>query len=509
MKTILTLLCLALPLATAPSHAAWIVRSDFQLQLTEKLFDDLIGDFWQSLQGRQVLPVPDFTITPQGIPVQIRGIKAEVNYSFPLPERVPGGGREWSLHSENLSARITVDSISADTVRIIEDNGIIIEVPVHAECHNISLSLPPGQTRVAARVRAEVAQNQVQLSLPHYEAEWSQGAWRVDSIQCTGIDGIDVPIKQAALDALSSFQNFDTEVRTALTENFGKWSREASFVLLSERELPSTKDYLKIFYEPRTAVETTGGLLLGGELRFEYPFVSPDQTIEQHYELEVGRSRTVDAANPQLMIPFAAVRSLMMGEYFSGKLEHSIWSNTIPAFTELMQSRWKQFWAWPELMNYPKDAKFAFQFVPMGPPSFTKERAGANNSISGNLNMPLGIRMYTPLGARMEAMVEFRTFIDGQTNLRLLKGGKIDMQLTTKKHAVTYAWAKKYVAVHHPTERVAAETMADAARESLSKEGFTLELPSITVGKSLNLVPEKWNLEGGNKNLRLDFATKK
>ncbi len=498
-------LFLFLFLTSLPAHASWTVKSEFQLLLNEKIFDKMIADFGQSLQGQQAIPIGDFTVTPGGIPIQIQGVRAEVNYSFPAPKRVDDRTREWDLHSDQLSARLLVNKISATQTIVREIDGIIIRIRLQAECNNVVLRLPPGRTTVQARIRAELAQSQIKLSLPSYEAHWQEGAWQVESMQCSGIEGFENIVKAEALRALSSFQNFDAEVRTALNENFEKWSKDASLLLLSERELPSNKDYVKIFYEPKFAYETGAGVLLGGTIRFDYPFVAPDQTIEHVYELN-NAALSQEGEQPQLLLPFATVRALMMGEYFAGKLEYSLRSYEIPAFQEFMQSRWKQFWAWPELRRFAKNTTFAFQFLPLGPPAITDEQKGANNSIQGKLDIPLSVRVFAPLEGKYRPMVEFRTRVAGSTNLRLTDKGQIEMQLTAEEHPVNYAWSTDYVKKYNPTKRIAVETITSQIRESMGTKGFTLAIPTLKVGKSLELVPQQWNLDG--KNLKLDFIAK-
>lgn len=496
------LLTLSLPLAT---QAAWIVKSEFQLQLSESLFDKLIEDFWQSLQGQQSIDIGDFTVTPGGIPIQIQGVRAEVNYSFPLPKRVNEREREWELHSNNLGGRLRVNKISATQIIEREVDGIIIRVKLQADCHNVVLSLPQGSTSVSARVRAEVLNNQVKLTLPHYSAEWDAQAWNVESMSCTGVEGFEQIVKTEALKALSSFQNFDAEVRTALIDNFAKWSKDASLLLLTERELPTEKDYLKMFYEPHSAVESENGLLLAGQIRFEYPYVAPGQNIEQSFELKAGPVSKNTKAVPQLLLPFNTIRALMMGEYFAGKLEYSLYSTDIPAFTEFMQSRWKQFWGWPEMQKYPKDTKFALQFLPLGPPSMEKEKA-VGKTVSAELNLPLSVRLFAPLEGKYRPMVEFRTFISGPASLKLLKDGKVEFKLSTQEYPVNYAWADSYVRKYNPSRKIAADTIAGSVRSALNAEGFNLAIPNFTVGKQLQLVPQEWNLEGAN--IRLDFNAK-
>ncbi len=497
-------LLLLLTLFSLPAQAAWIVKSDFRLQLTEPLFDQVIGDFWETLQGKQTIPIGNLTVTPSGIPIQIEGIRTEVNYSFPLPRRIDGNAREWELASDQLSARVLVDRISASQVIVREVDGIILRIRLTAECKNIVLRLPQGTTSVRARIRAEVAQNQLHLSMRDYEAHWAPGAWQVESISCTGLEGFEKIVQAEALKALASFQNFDPEVRTKLEEQFVVWSREASQLLLTEREIPSEKDYVKIFYEPKSANENGKGLELRGQLRFEYPTVAPGQVMEQNFALgehELNNTK----ANPELLVPFATIRALMMGEYFAGRLSYLMTSEEIPAFKDLMQSYWTKVFGWPDLMRFAPSAKFFFQFVPMGPPAFDNERAAAGNTVAGNMSLPLAVRMYAPIDGRNHPYVEFRTQLQGAAGLQLVENGKVNLQLSANALPVSYAWSTAYLQKYRPTQRIAADTMAEAVRKSLNAKGFTMAFPSLSIGKALKLVPQKWNLEG--KDLRLDFTT--
>lgn len=301
------------------AEARWEVRSEFELHLADSLFDKMIGDFWSSLNGKQTLPVGDFTISPGGIPIQIRGVRAEVNYDFPVPQRLPGSVREWQLASDHIGGRLLVDQISATQVIVKEINGIIVSIRVNAECHNIALSLPDGAAKVSAKIRAEVVQSQVKLGFSDFAADWKEGSWSLDSIECTGdVDGFKDIVRSEALKALQSFQNFDEDVHSALLAQFNNWSKNASLLLLTDKELPTGKDYLKVFYEPSSAMETNNGLLLRGKLRFDYPYVAPGQEIVQEFQLEnpnINYSGK-ELKDPMLLLPFPTIRSLMMGEYF-------------------------------------------------------------------------------------------------------------------------------------------------------------------------------------------------
>ncbi len=496
------LLSLALPLQ---AHSRWEVKSEFRLHLTEPLFDTVIADFWQSLQGAQTVPVGSVGFNAgSNTSVAINGINVNVDYYFPTPTRVDPKVREWELHSERIAARITADQLVVRQVILKELDGIVFETVVTAECRNVALVLPEGSASITARVRAEVAQNQVQLSMPFYNADWNSNAWQVESLNCPQLANIQGMIQDQIVQYLSSFDNLKQEVSTAIHSQFAEWSKDASTLLLSQLELPVKNDYLKVYYEPKEAKENDGnGLILSGILRLDYPYVAQGQEYSQLFTLPEGIEPT-SQSSPQLLIPFATIQALIMGEYFANQLEYTMKSTEIPAFQSLMQSRFKQFFAWPDLMTYSKQTTFLFNFLPLGPPSFLNAKSGGSGVIQGNLTLPLAMRMFAPLKGKWTPYVEFRTRVSGPTTLTLQKDGKVHFKINASDQPASYAFAQKYVREYDPNQKIAIDTMAGAVRDSLNSEGMMMNLPTLAVGKQLKLVPQQWNLQSQGV-LKLDF----
>ena len=256
--------------------------------------------------------------------IQINGIHVAVNYSFPLPQRTDQNHREWKLESQRLNADVTVDQLVVTQHKVINVGGIEVGTDITVTCNKIGLTLPEGLASIRAIVRAEVAQNQVQLSMPRYDASWPANAWQVSSIQCPELANVGNLVKDQILHYLASLENLDSTVNEAMQSQFQKWSQKASLLLLSQQELPTGADYIKAYFHPETARENGGnGLLLGGVLEFVFPYVGKNQLFEQKFDLP-DNTEIKAQKEPQLLIPFAAIRALMMGQYFAGKLEYAM-----------------------------------------------------------------------------------------------------------------------------------------------------------------------------------------
>jgi hypothetical protein len=492
-------------LAAQPARAQWVVKSDFQLHLTENTFDKIIQDFWNSLQGTKTVAVGNVPVDLGDTKLQINGINVAVNYAFPIPTRTNTTHRIWELKSNNLSANVTVDQLVITRTQTSNIGGIDVGNTVTVVCNNIRMTLPAGKASIAATVEAQVAQNQVQLTMPTYTAQWPADAWQVSSINCPDLADVGDQVKAQIINYLSSFQNMDAAVTSALTTQFQTWSQQASLLLLSQQQLPTGNDYLKVFYQPSTARENNGdGLILGGILEFNYPYVAQGQMYEQDFSLP-SNTQLVAQANPQLLVPFQAIKALMMGEYFAGQLAYAVHSSEIAGFQTLEGSFFKKLFGWPDLLSFPADTNFLFQALPMGPPSFTDEASAGTNAIKGNLAVPLSLRMFAPINNQYTPYVEFRTTVAGPAVLTLGASGKVNFQIAAQTQPTTYAFANDYVAAHNPNKHIAVDTIATTARTALNTDGMQLTIPTFTVGASLSLVPADWAMLS-NDVLRLDFS---
>ena len=124
--------------------------------------------------------------------------------------------------------------------------------------------------------------------------------------------------------------------------------------------------------------------------------------------------------------------------------------------------------------------------------------------IAGDLTIPLSMRMFAPLKGMWTPYVEFRTLVSGSTTMSLSRDGKVHFRIAASDQPAAYAFAQKYVQEYQPNQKIAIDTMAGAVRDSLNSDGMIMSLPTLTVGKQLQLVPQIWNLMGQGV-LKLDF----
>jgi hypothetical protein len=489
------------------SRADWQVRSEFLLHLPETAFDSLIQDFWSSLNGTQNVAVGNFSANFDDTQITINGVNVAVNYSFPVPQRLNSGNtREWQLESNSIAATVTVDQLLITQHKTIYIGGIPVGSTVNVECDKVALSLPAGNASVVALIQAGIVNNQVQLSMPSFQATWPSNAWQLTQMNCPNIANVGQTVETEILAYLSNFQNLNTYISSSLQDQFKSWSQKASILLLSQQNLPTGLNYLTASFEPATATDMNpNGLVLGGTVNFDYPYVANGQHIEQDFTLPTD-TKITPQANPQLLAPFAAIKAMFVGQYFAGQLSYSMQSKNIPGFSSFMGNFFEKLFAWPDLLRFPSDTNFVFQAVPIGPPSFLDDASGGENVITGNLTQPLALHMYAPMDGIYVPYVELATIVTGPTKLTLSSTGQVQFEIAASQEPVSYAFADSFVSQYYPNTYIATGAIASSAYTTLSTQGLQLTLPSVPVGASLKLSPSEWNLMSGDV-LQLEFST--
>ena len=486
-------------LGTAEARAAYELDSDFQLHLGNTLFNQLINDFGNSLQGQKSVPIPDM-VAQAGAPVSISGLNLNISYNFAAPVR-EGSQRVWDLNSQSISAKLLINSISISQTIVKDIGGIIVNVVLDASCNNIELNLSPNGSYVDAKLAANLVNNEVVISLADLKANWPSGAWTLSKMSCTGASGFDAIVKSAVLQQLSTINNFQAPIQSAISSALKSWSQSSTLALLSERELPSVRKDLKIFFDPSEAIDgSAGDVLMNGKLRFVYPFVSANQDIKYNFSIDKNSlAAPANGTDSYFFLPSDMVQALIMGEYFSGNLIYSEKSTNISAFNSFMHSRLGQFFVWPDLLSYSESALFLFQFLTQGAPDVLNLANGSKpNTLTADIGIPLAVRLFSPTDNKgYEPYVEFLSNVSAQASLVLSSTG-IQATITGANLKLNPIWSNAYIRENNPDTYIDAGTIGSKIQSYLAGQGIHFNLPNLLVGNSLSLVPNQWQIQGGN-----------
>jgi hypothetical protein len=159
--------------------------------------------------------------------------------------------------------------------------------------------------------------------------------------------------------------------------------------------------------------------------------------------------------------------------------------NVVPSFRRLLRSRLFQFFVWPDLLNYPKDAPFTLLAKTTGTPS-VRFGDGLNVSVDGSVSS----RIISQRDGRSWNYVLANTNARASGTLRVANG-RLEVDMDDSSVRSSYIFGRDYTNLFRPTTWFASGIIDDALAERFkSLEDSAISLPEIKLNDDLVLRPQ-------------------
>lgn len=283
--------------------------------------------------------------------------------------------------------KISIDRVSIHTVIRTDVGGVDARVRLDAECSNTLVDWKSTEIPVFLRAEIKVGSQQPSLDIEGLTLSTllENSAQPEMTMNCVGPTGIESILRDQAWRALLARWTdigFLNEIQSAIeaTVNAGLRPGGEGFLISS-----AAGAGMKLQLKSTSYKSDARGAHLMGILRFELD--RPSQEIPA-------------AINPENLIPSAQIKSLtvsvatgaaeaLLQSYFAPGV-WNLWveGRDIAGFRDLMSSRFSQFFAFPALMDFPKDAPIAFS-------------ASFASRLTLSCNVRGDLRLNAPIGAWM------------------------------------------------------------------------------------------------------------
>lgn len=333
--------------------------------------------------------------------------------------------------------RIQMSRLAIDTVIVREVSGVRARIQLKAICQDVRVSWGDREVPFFARTRLHVEEKRPRISFDQFALSTVYEAPEI-ALSCEGPLGVEAMMRNEILKAV-----------------LNRWT-DSTFLENVQAHLERS---------------VTGALLPGGEGFAGFRTVSYEKTpsgarLKGAFKISLDRpilevpiaDLPVQAGNTDVLTIRVAVANLesLAQSYFAP----DIWSNwtlgqEVQGFRDLMDSRLKQFFAFPDLMRYPKNAPFAFSTtlasrVRLACDAGSRQlEARADIGSWMVLQQPqgsgsLGLKpiVYFSLPSRLRAGKDFQPRV-------------VSMGLTSKFH-------EKYVADESPSTSIAHDTILES-----------------------------------------------
>lgn len=360
------------------------------------------------------------------------------------------------------SLKISIDRVSIHTVIRTDVGGVDARIRLDAECSNTLVDWKSTDVPVFLRAEIKVGSSQPSLDIEGLTlSTLLENSMQPEmTMNCVGPAGIESILRDQAWSALVARwtdAEFLNEVQSAIESSVNAGLRPGG----SGISISSVTDSgIKLQLKSSSYKSDARGAHLMGTLRFELD--RPSQEIPA-------------AISPETLIPSAQVKSLtvsvatdaieaLLQSYFApGVWNHWAEGREIAGFRDLMSSRFSQFFAFPALMDFPKDAPIAFSV------GFTDRLALACDN-RGDLSFS------APIGAWMvlqdQSQLGFKPLVHFAmpTVLKLKKSEIGKPAVTIQQIELSSAFHQKYLDEDRPNTAIAHGTILERIRPAIESE---------------------------------------
>lgn len=354
----------------------------------------------------------------------------------------------------NGKIRIILNELSVDQVLEREVSGVKVRLHLNAVCGPIQMD------QVAAAAQSVFTLNWTGGSpiatLAKLDLSWAAGSWSFNEFACTGPSGLDTLIR----DGLSQFLREPASLKPYVEKYLSQNLQSSIDTVLAKLRTP-----FKVGSTPEIMTVNVGILVPSITGVVSDLTIRTDAKAAPLPPLPVPSSSvlsTLSTSEPAL-IGDKSVLEFIVASRLSAKPPYfRIDLQTIPAFHQLMRSRFEQLFVWQDLWHYSSDAPF---YLNVANPRKLSLMHGAGTNLSSNLSSTI------PLSAIIQSYRDSNWW-----SLAVSKGtAAASVNLNVKDGVLSYATTIDSLKIK--------STYGAAYRKRYSKG--TSSLPDGTVSKAI------------------------
>ncbi|WP_413585615.1 hypothetical protein [Bdellovibrio sp. HCB274] len=463
-----------------------VVESEFELVLPKQFQENLIEEKWKSLENQEFKAnwqFPDQTVeAANGVQVQLKGISVSLETELKKPS-LGSSQTQVVLSSKDLAAQMTIASISVDQWIEQTVGGITGRFHLVADCPNVVLNMKPGAGSFSVALNPKVGSNQAGGTVQDISLTWQKEAWSAAAFTCTGAAGFDdivnQQISQISADSAAFVDPKKELILSYLNGYIGKWSFDFS----KPRQLVSSRDDVNISMVVDDFNDTNPDRALA-KGRVIVEFTRAPNAEATKLELAKGDVNYGTSGQAVIRLPAGFAKEMISRAYAADSWVHQFYSSQISGFSSVMNSRFMQFFVWPELMDYPKSSKFLFNLYSNKDPKISG--SGLKYQVSANLYS----QMKAPKNGKYIPFMNFTVPFSSGISLGI-SDSKAAVKFTGTTLDLRYAWDTSYVKSYNPRTRFAASTIEGKILGAISGKTMNVTLPAIPLTEGVKLKIKK------------------
>ncbi|MCB0390494.1 MAG: hypothetical protein KDD58_04350 [Bdellovibrionales bacterium] len=417
----------------------------------------------------------------------IKNITLHMGYKVQAQSAVENEG-EYPFFAYLLQPKVTIDSISTQDLVKERQGQLIINVKIDGKCEKLNLLYKQNYLPVNGIVKLESVNGKAQLKLKSFKFNYSGSLWDMNFASCLGPKGYEEVLKKNIKKYIDD-KNLITDLiqrgienqLTVATQDINERVLQPQFYTLSEDVKLSIYPYL-------INIADDGAALLKGLISVEFVNNKSQQVIY----VPLDDFSYLSTSESKFILPASLVQKTLKAIYNNGLFRQLLYPQKIEGFKELLSSRFKQFFVWPDLANFSKKTDFIFDIYPYSIPEVTQMQM-ENQSLKIGTITNIANNMLMPKNSIYEPYVNFyaRTAIDVILDIDT-HGIKVNFKQPRFNSA--YKFDKKYIQENNPNEYIDIKMLQEGLGKALVQQEFHYDLGPLDLNLWGMLYPQRFNL---------------
>lgn len=432
-------------------------------------------DIGQKIQN-SIQSQASFVQEDQNKSISIQGLNAQLSMTHFELQGLQNAflqlsNEQLQFNNQSVSFFLNIPEISIDQEIIREVQGAQIRVRLKATCGPIAIKQEIDQISAAYSYKLE--ENNISGTFSNLIISVRPETFSMESVQCVGPAGLDAVLSKKIAEFFSSSETLSLQLKNYLSPFIQKKLQEQLHAITSGVILPDNVQSFMGLVDTKLIVKnienSTGGIraLLEWELNSD-----PSGRILKLPALKSDLNKKLSLImSKEALLYLVQLKAANSPEWFQES------ANKYSGFQRILQSRFLQFFLWPDLFSYSKSSLFNLWHRRLILNSLSWDADSVNSKIqfTGWLRSKRDGKIWDYISYYTNARIQFSPQISD---------GKLSLQTTHLKFQPQFAFGEKYVSIFDPNTWIATSLFQEILQNYLKNKNWEILLPVLKIKDS-------------------------
>lgn len=362
--------------------------------------------------------------------------------------------------------------------------GAHLIIHLDGACSNMAVHIPGGQWVVRGKMHWDLNSQAFLVVWEDFNFQMANVVPQVDVGQCKGQPAL----IRTLHDTIVSITQDQSWMQDVLKQGVLDWVQSSlgglQTELLTERK-SDWGEHLKLAWQPATLTTLPGGLIRVAGVMV---LAKPGSTLGADILVRNYDAQTLSAVTESgYVLPKDFLQHALSYLFVNGELQYRLNSSKLAAFEALMQSRFLQFFVWPDLMSFREQTQFIFDLTSEQAPKLGVGSMLTGGGSSYSFSAPMIAHQWAPASTEYLPYVDFRAPLTGRLTAKI-QNGVLSLQTTTQNELNLKAqFRPEFARLRSENTWIATSLLGSRVRDYLNATPFTLAVPSWSLGSGVSL----------------------